>query len=131
IVAATARGLATSDDYGRSWRILDDGLHAPYARAVAVTDDMIFLSVSDGPEGTHASVYRRPLAGPRRFGKCRGGLPELFVDNVDSGCIAAAGRTVVVGTADGRIFLSEDSGLKWYQITTGLPRVTRVQILPD
>src|SRR5205085_4798127 len=29
IVAATARGLATSDDYGKTWRILDDGLHAP------------------------------------------------------------------------------------------------------
>jgi hypothetical protein len=98
---------------------------------VAVTDDMIFLSVSEGPEGKKASVFRRPLNGPRRFGKVRGGLPELFAGNVDSGCIAASGTTVVVGAPDGRIHQSTDSGLKWHQLTTGLPKVTRIQLLPD
>jgi hypothetical protein len=49
--------------------------------------------------------------------------------NVDSGCIAASGKFVVVGTPDGRILRSEDAGLKWQQITTGLPPVTRIRIL--
>jgi hypothetical protein len=131
VLAATARGLATSDDYGESWKIVDEGLHAPYARAVAASDDMVFLSVSEGPGGQKAAVYRRPLSGIRRFGKVRGGLPELFVGNVDTGCIATAGRTVVVGAPDGRIHVSADSGLKWHQITTGLPPVTRVRIHTD
>ncbi len=129
VLAATARGLGASDDYGRTWRILDDGLHAVYARAVAVSDDMIFLSVSEGPDGKKAAVYRRPLNGTRRFGRVRGGLPELFSGNVDSGCIAASGRRVVVGAPDGRIHVSSDSGLKWHQIVTGLPPVTRIQLL--
>ena len=131
VLAATARGLATSDDYGESWKIVDEGLHAKYARAVAVSDDMIFLSVSEGPDGRKAAVYRRPLNGPRRFGRVRGGLPELFAGNVDSGCIATSGRKVVVGAPDGRIHVSVDSGLKWFQIITGLPPVTRIQLVPD
>jgi len=131
VLAATARGLATSDDYGKSWKIVDEGLHATYARAVAVSDDMVFLSVSEGPDGKKASVYRRPLAGTRRFGKVRGGLPELFSGNVDSGCIAASGKTIVVGAPDGRIHRSVDNGLKWHQLTTGLPPVTRIQLIDD
>jgi len=133
VLAATARGLASSDNYGKSWKIMDDGLQdqARYARAVAVSDEMIFLSVSEGPEGKKASVFRRPLNGPRRFGKVRGGLPELFAANVDSGCIAATGSTIVVGAPDGRIHRSADNGLKWHQLTTGLPPVTRIQLLPD
>jgi photosystem II stability/assembly factor-like uncharacterized protein len=131
VVAATAQGLAVSDDYGRKWKILDDGLHAKYARAVAVSETMIFLSVSEGPDGRKAAVYRRPRLGPRRFGRVRGGLPELFAGNVDSGCIAASGSTVVVGAPDGRIHRSSDNGLKWHQLTTGLPRITRVRLLED
>ncbi|HVF15176.1 MAG TPA: hypothetical protein VM942_11285 [Acidimicrobiales bacterium] len=131
VLAATAKGLATSDNYGKSWKLVDDGLHARYARAVAVSDDMVFLSVSEGPSGKKASVYRRPLAGTRRFGKVRGGLPELFAANVDSGCIAASGKTIVVGAPDGRIHRSTDNGLKWHQLTTGLPPVTRIQLVAE
>lgn len=133
VLAATARGLAASDDYGQSWKVMDDGLldQARYARAVAVSESMIFLSVSEGPAGKKAAVFRRPLNGPRRFGKVRGGLPEVFAGNVDSGCIAASGSTVVVGAPDGRIHQSTDNGLKWHQLTTGLPPVTRIQLLPD
>ncbi|MEA2901151.1 MAG: hypothetical protein QOH36_1038 [Actinomycetota bacterium] len=129
VVAATARGMAFSDDYGHTWKIIDDGLFAKYARAVAVGDDMVFLSASEGPGGTKAAVYRRALYGTRRFGKCRGGFPEHLTGNIDSGCIAASGKFVVVGTPDGRILRSEDGGLKWQQITTGLPPVTRIRIV--
>jgi hypothetical protein len=131
VLAATARGMAVSDDYGRTWKIVDDGLFAKYARAVAVGDEMVFLSASEGPGGKKAAVYRRPIGGPRRFGKCRGGFPEHLVGNVDSGCIAASGSVVVVGTPDGRIIRSDDSGLRWFQITTGLPPVTRIRLVPD
>jgi hypothetical protein len=133
VLAATARGLAASDNYGESWKIMDDGLldQAHYARAVAVSSDVIFLSTSEGPGGAKASVFKRPLNGPRRFGKVRGGLPELFAGNVDSGCIDAMGTTVVVGAPDGRIHRSVDSGLTWHQLTTGLPPVTRIRLLED
>ncbi|MEA2715852.1 MAG: hypothetical protein QOI99_169 [Actinomycetota bacterium] len=130
VLAATARGLADSDDYGRSWTIVDEGLRTRYSRAVAASDAMAFLSVSEGPQGKKAAVYRRPLAATRRFGQVRGGLPEVFAGNVDSGCIAASGTTVVVGAPDGRIHRSVDNGLKWHQLTTGLPPVTRIRLLP-
>lgn len=130
VLAATARGLADSDDYGRKWRIVDDGLLAPYARAVAATDDMVLLSASEGPSGKMAIVYRRPLSGSRRFGRCRGGLLEIFPTNVDTHCIAARGRTVVVGSPDGTIYTSSDSGLKWTKVVSGLPPV-RCVLLED
>lgn len=129
VLAATARGMAVSDDYGRRWKVVDDGLQAPYARAVAVGGDTVFLSASEGPGGGRSSVYKRPLSGSRRFGKCRGGLQETFTGNIDSGCIAATGSLVVVGTPDGRIFRSTDSGLKWHQLHTGLPPIRRVRLV--
>ncbi len=131
VLAATARGMAVSDDHGEKWRFVDDGLFAVYSRAVAVGGDTVFLSASEGPGGEKAAVYRRALGGTRRFGKCRGGFPEHLAGNVDSGCIAASGRFVVVGTPDGRIIRSEDSGLKWAQIVTGLPRITRMRVLDE
>ena len=39
VVAATALGLAESSDAGGTWRFTTEGLHAPYARAVALDGD--------------------------------------------------------------------------------------------
>ena len=100
VVAATARGMAFSEDYGQTWKIIDDGLFAKYARAVAVGDDIVFLSASEGPGGTKAAVYRRALVRHPPVRQVPGRVPRVrSTGNVDSGCIAASGKFVVVGTA--------------------------------
>lgn len=122
VVAASARGLAESDDGGRTWSFVARGLHAPYARAVALDGERLFMSASTGPRGGRAAVYRRE-PGAEAFERCEDGLPDWFGGNIDSHCLAAGGGTTVFGTEDGRAFVSEDGGT-WREAAKGLGRVT-------
>jgi hypothetical protein len=131
VLAATgAGGLATSRDSGESWELASDGLAGAYSRAVALAGDMVLLTASDGPRGGHAAVYRRPVDASGRFGRCRVGLPEWFDDNIDSGCLDAAGASVTFGTADGAVYSSADAGETWEQAADGLPAVRCLLVLP-
>lgn len=127
VVAATARGLAETHDAGDTWRFTAEGLHASYARAVALDGDRLFLSASTGPRGGRAAVYRRQ-PGVDAFERCAGTLPEWFPGNVDSHCLAARGGTVVFGTEDGRGFVSDDGGVSWREVLGGDVRVTCVGV---
>ena len=128
VVAATALGLAESLDAGGTWRFTTDGLHASYARAVALDGDSLFMSVSTGPRGGRAALYLR-AAGQGTFGKCSGGLPEWFAHNIDSHHLAASDGLVVFG-ADGSLFVSEDGGGSWRDEGTAYPDITCVAIAP-
>jgi hypothetical protein len=124
ILAATAFGLARSDDGGETWAMSDEGLHAPYSRAVAVADDAVLITASTGPRTRQAAVYRRPLDGAGPFERAAGGLPEWFPANIDSYALAADGPKVAFGTADGQVWTSGDHGRTWELAHDGLPRVT-------
>ena len=126
VVAATALGLAESLDGGDTWRFITDGLHAAYARAVALDGEELFMSASVGPRGGRAAVYRLP-PGDVGFLRSTVGLPEWFGQNIDSHCLAAAGGTVVFG-AEGRLFLSEDGGASWRDAGTTYPEITCVAV---
>jgi hypothetical protein len=124
VLAATAHGLARSLDGGRTWTFEADGLHAPYSRAVAVSGDTLLLSASTGPRGGRAAVYRAPLRPGSAFERCRDGLPEWFDSNIDSHClVGATDGLAAFGTADGRLFVSEDAGTTWDQAGSGLPAI--------
>ena len=126
VVAATALGLAESLDGGDSWRFITDGLHAAYARAVALDGEEMFMSASVGPRGGRAAVYRLP-PGEVGFLRATVGLPEWFNQNIDSHCLAAAGGTVVFG-AEGRLFVSEDGGASWRDASVTYPEITCVAV---
>lgn len=128
VLAAAADGFGLSRDGGDTWRWENDGLHAHYCRAVALAGDTVFLSASTGHRGRRATVYRRLLDGGERFERCRAGLPEWFADNVDTGCLAARGHTVVIGTQDGCVFLSHDAGERWDAVAKGLAPVRAVAL---
>jgi hypothetical protein len=128
VLAATAWGLAESNDAGESWGFEDDGLHATYCRAVAVSDEIVLMSASLGPRGGRAAVYRRSMSGGA-FERCVKGLPEWFSDNIDTGCLAASSSRAVFGTRDGEVFASEDSGETWSQVSDGLAPISQVLLL--
>jgi hypothetical protein len=128
VVAATALGLAESVDAGGTWRFTTDGLHAAYARAVALEGDVLFMTASTGPRGGRAAVYRR-APGEDSFVKCTGGLPEWFAQNIDSHHLAASDGLVVFGSED-RLFVSEDGGGSWRDDDTAYPEITCVAIAP-
>lgn len=131
VFAASAYGLAVSADRGATWTFETEGLHARYSRAVAVADGWLLLSASTGPRTDRAAVYRRPLdaASGEPFERCSEGLPEWFSGNVDTGCLGADGTTAALGTADGRVFVSDDAGASWREAASGLGRITSLALV--
>ncbi len=120
VLAATGRGLAISRDEGNSWQFELTGLHAIYSRAVAVCGNNVLISVSDGPHGDRAAVYRFPLNGEGTFEKCQQGLPKWFSDNINTRNLVASGNRAAFGTSQGDIFVSDDAGQTWKQLGTKL-----------
>jgi photosystem II stability/assembly factor-like uncharacterized protein len=128
VLVAAADGFGVSEDGGDTWRWENSGLHAHYCRAVALAADTVLVSASTGHRGRRATVYRRVLAQGERFERCRDGLPEWFVDNVDTGTLATLDRTVAVGAADGCVYLSLDAGEHWEEVAKGLAPVRAIAV---
>ena len=128
VAVAAAVGYGQSDDDGRTWSWTAEGLHGPYCRAVAFADSAVLLSASTGPFTGKAAVYRRPLAAVGPFERCREGLPEWFDDNIDTGCLAAAGALAVFGTETGEVYSSHDQGVTWELVARNLPPVRAVAL---
>lgn len=128
VLVAAAVGFGASRDGGSSWQFYTKGLHATYLRAVAVSKETVLVSASTGPGSRRNAVYRKALDQDDPFERCREGLPEWFRSNIDTGCLAVSGSTVALGTDDGTIFRSADSGGRWELAAKGLPPVRCVAI---
>jgi len=128
VLVAAAAGFGVSRDGGESWKFRNDGLHAGYLRAVAVSGETALVTASTGPGSRRCAVYRKTLDGDGPFERCREELPEWFRSNIDTGCLAASGSAVAFGTNDGSIFRSTDSGGRWQLTAKGLPPVQCVAI---
>lgn len=122
VLAAAAYGLAVSADAGDTWTWRTEGLHARYARAVAVVNGTVLVSVSRGPGGDAAGVYRGDLGADGPLTRCRDGLPEWFSGNVDTGCLVADGAAVALADG-GTVYHSADAGRTWSVLADGLPAV--------
>ena len=106
---AAAVGLGWTTDGGEVWRWSTSGLHARYARGVAVAGDLVFLSVSRGPGGREAALYRG-IPG-ETLERCDGiGRHD---ENIDTGWVAARDGLAAVVTPDGTAFASTDAGRSW------------------
>jgi hypothetical protein len=123
VLLATAEGFGLSRDGGETYQFATAGMHAHYLRAVAVAGEHVVVSASAGFHGRRAALYRRPLGGAKRFERCESGLPRWFDDNIDTGCLAAAGPLVVFGTGDGRVYRSRDAGQRWELALKDLPAI--------
>ena len=126
VLVAAYDGFGVSRDGGDTWTWENDGLHAHYCRAVALAGDTVVLSASAGHHGRRSALYRRTLEGRGEWERCAAGLPEWFSDNVDTGCVAAHGTIVVIGTEDGCVFHSADAGRRWESVAKGLAPVRAV-----
>lgn len=129
VLVAAYDGFGVSEDGGDTWRWENDGLREHYCRAVAVAGETVYLSASAGHHGRRAALYRRRLDGGEAFERCRDGLPEWFADNVDTGCLAARGDVVAMGTEDGCVYLSADAGERWKLAAERLAPVRAIAVL--
>lgn len=132
VAVAAAVGVGQSDDGGDTWRWSDDGLHAPYCRAVAIADGWLLATASTGPASTDGGVYRRPLGDPTApFTRCgdgsEDGMPASFPHNIDTFALAGADALAAVGTPTGDLYLSEDSGATWCRVGHALPGIHCVE----
>ncbi len=130
VYAAGAQGLNVSRDKGDTWTLSREGLRGGYCRAVTVCGDTVLLSASTGPQGAHSAIYRSDVEG-RSFERSKASASEWFQHNIDSLCLDAFpdGSMAAFGTQDGRLFASADQGMSWSQVASGLPGVTRVQLV--
>jgi hypothetical protein len=110
VAVAAAVGFGWSKDGGNSWSWNTEGLHDSYLRAVCIDGDTAYVSASDGPFTKRGAVYRARFESA--FVRCRGGLPEWFPDNVDTGHLDATGGRVGIGFGD-EVYVSEDQGESW------------------
>lgn len=115
VVVAAARGFGWSVDDGSTWTWTTDGLHADYCRATAVDGTSVFVTASTGPSTRDGRLFRARLG--VGFEPCRGGLPESFPFNLDTGCLAAREGEVAVGTNDGQVWRSRDGGDTFEMVT--------------
>ena len=125
VMVAAYDGFGISRDAGETWEFVTRGMHAHYARALAIAGDTVLVSASTGPRGRRATVYGKPLDARTDFVRPADSLP-WFDHNVDTGCLAAEGSLAVLGTSDGRVFRSHDAGRHWSLVTKGLPEITAV-----
>jgi hypothetical protein len=58
-------------------------------------------------------------------------LPEWFPFNIDTFQLAASGPDVVLGTDDGQVYVSRDSGASWELALDGHDPVRAVTIAPS
>ena len=71
-----------------TWRVLAEGLHATYCRAVAVPDEAILVSASEGPRGKRAAIYRTSIHGDTPFER----VTDWIDGNVDTAALDGARR---------------------------------------
>jgi photosystem II stability/assembly factor-like uncharacterized protein len=125
VVAAAAVGLCVSRDGGRTWAVVDDGLHATYSRAVAFDGDDVLMSVSDGPFTAGSAIYRvRDVGDAAHTGapeRVHDGLPEWLAGNVDTRCLVADAGRAALADGSGSVWVNAGDG--WTCAVQDLPRV--------
>jgi hypothetical protein len=92
------------------------------------------LSVSEDGGDTleaGAALYRSDPA-VQRFERCDQGLPDTFGGNLDSLGVDAlpGGEMAAIGTGAGEAYASEDQGMTWTRLATGLDTIHCVLVLP-
>jgi hypothetical protein len=125
VVAAAAVGYCRSDDGGMTWRVMAEGLHATYCRAIAVTPDAVIVSASEGPRGRQSALYRRPLEGTGAFER----ITEWVDGNIDTHALDALGDEAVFGTRTGVVWRSTDGGTTWDVLLDKLAPITSLSLV--
>jgi len=126
--AATAVGLCVSQDGGRNWHVLSDGLELTDSLAVAVLHEEVLFSIQDGPFAKRSQVWRWRIGG-QRVEQVRDGLPQWLEGKVDTAKIAAGGGRAAVVDQCGNLWLSREGSLGWERIASDLPDVFGLLIL--
>jgi hypothetical protein len=128
VAAAAAVGLCVSNDDGRNWRVIAEGLELTNSLAVAVLPDHVLFSIQDGPFADRSQIWRWQING-NRIEQVREGLPQWLKGKVDTAHIAAGKGQAAVVDGGGDLWLSRAGSTGWDRIATDLQYAFGVQIL--
>jgi hypothetical protein len=129
VVAATARGLGVSRDWGQTWTIETEGLAAHYCSAVMFAGADLLVSSSADHFAAEGCVYRRPSASDGALVPVRAGFPPTTDGIVDTGCMDANATTAAVADRGGNLYVSIDNGGRWSVRARGLAVPSSVLVL--
>jgi photosystem II stability/assembly factor-like uncharacterized protein len=130
-------GVYRSDDGGRTWTSIEEGLPANFGFPIVVhphEPDTVFvfpLSGSGGryPVGARASVWRSRDAGGS-WEELHEGLPDQFHVGVMRDAMCADDHEeagLYLGARNGSVWGSPDGGETWSQVAANLPDVMVVR----
>jgi len=124
-VAAASIGLCRSRDGGATWDASTAGMHASYARAVAILDDDVLISVSDGPFASQSAIYRASVDGGPAS-RVVDGPPDWLDGNVDTACLAADGNRAALVDGGGNVYVATKGSAAWERVAEGIPHTTGI-----
>ncbi len=129
VVAATAEGLCISHDGGQQWSVHTKGLHDNYCSAVEIVGRTIFVAASEGHFTSQGAIYRRSIErNSEPLVKVTDGLPNWLEGIVDTSCICSKDHWVVLISAAGSIYVSDNQGINWIKRDELIPRVSSVYV---
>lgn len=115
VVANTANAVYVSDDCGQSWAHRANGLSARYGRAIAVSPkeaDLLLASVSRGPRGGEARLFRSENAG-RSWEPVKGAFPEALERNIDTGHVTFTEDGTAWALVENRLYRGTEGARLW------------------
>jgi photosystem II stability/assembly factor-like uncharacterized protein len=132
-------GMYRSDDDGRTWQSIEDGLPSEFGFPAGAhprdTDTLYFIPLNGADKGRFvpdgkAAVWRTRDGG-RTWSDMRAGLPQ---ENAYFGVLRQAMATdrmepagVYFGTGSGTLYGSADEGDTWFEIAAHLPTISSVE----
>ncbi|MAF12441.1 hypothetical protein CMK11_18500 [Candidatus Poribacteria bacterium] len=115
LYANTADAVFISDDRGTTWVHRPDGLSARYGRAIATHPadrDVVLASVSNGPGGGDARLYRTEDAG-MTWAHVADGFPASCEKNIDTYQVAFTPDGTAWAAVGSTLYSGRDGGAEW------------------
>ena len=115
LYANTADAVFISDDRGTTWTHRPDGFSARYGRAIAVHPterDVVLASVSNGPGGGDARLYRTEDAGVT-WSHVVDGFPASNENNIDTFQVAFTPDGTAWAAVGSTLYAGRDGGSEW------------------
>jgi len=124
LYVATARGPYRSDDEGKHWELINEGLARPYTLHIAAAPDdadVVLVTVSSNAGRREPQFYRSTTGGRsweliEALGQDEDMVVAFDWDRRDP-------ERVYAGTDSGKLYCSQDRGLSWRPIPVALSSV--------
>jgi hypothetical protein len=130
VAAASAVGLCVSQDGGKTWDVISEGLELTYSLAVAVLQHEVLFAISDGPFAKQSQIWRWRI-GSKRVEQVREGLPEWLDGKVDTAQMAASNERAAIVDGGGKLWLSSSGSAGWKCLATDIAYPFGLAVLPD